>query len=91
VQDHLGGKPKCFAGGTAIDEHGFATRQAREGFSIGPLDLRAALVEAQQQLGQVDIAMRGRTPIDMHNWHTESRQVQRKPLKADVYHPWSCR
>ena len=72
VQNQMGGKPKCFARGTAIDEDGFATGQAREGFGIGALDLLAALVEARQQLGQVDIAMRGRAPVDMHNWHTES-------------------
>jgi hypothetical protein len=90
VQNHMGRKPKCFARRTAIDEDGFAPRQAHEGFGIGPLDLVTALVEVRQQLGQVDIPLRGRTPINMDNRHTECVKVQRKPFKADVHHPWAC-
>jgi hypothetical protein len=91
VQNQMGGKPKCFACGTAIDEDGFATGQAREGFGIGPIDLVAALVKARKQLSQMDIVVRGRPPGDVHNRHAESSQVQRKPFKADVYHTWASR
>jgi hypothetical protein len=87
----MGGKPKCFACRTAIDEDGFATGQGREGFSIDPRDLVAALVRARKQLSQMVIAVHGQPPGDMHNRHTESSQVQRKPFKADVHHPWACR
>src|SRR5215831_12600748 len=87
VQDQMCGYVKCFTCGTAIGEDRCANGQARQGFGIGPLDRLAALVEARHQRGQVHIAMRGRPPIDVYNWYAESSQVQRKPFKADVYHP----
>jgi hypothetical protein len=71
VQNQMRGKPKCLACWTAINQDGFAIGQAREGFGIGALDLLAALVEAPQQLGHMDIAQGGRAPVDVHNGYAK--------------------
>jgi hypothetical protein len=78
------GQPQGFAGGAAIDQHGFAIDQAHQCFSVGGFNALPSSMQTLQQLDEVYIALRRWLPRHMHDWHLKCRERVGKQFEADV-------
>jgi len=84
MENHALGQPQGFAGGAAIDQHGFAIGQAHQSFSVGGFNALASSLQTLQQLDEVDIALRRWLPRHMYDRHLKRRERLGKQFEADV-------